>query len=323
MPVNFNFDLTGRRKQKEIQDQLSQLRGTVFGQEASGPPTPQGVYPTTGGVLPPTPENQLYSQLLSNPTTADIGITGAIKAMERQRMEDESLKKQQALSQAYSMIPTDGFPGVQALVAMAKAGDPEAQKALADQLKPFSLSSGQERFTGLGTSIAIGPEDADKLNSERDKLFTQATKLRGEFTGITKPYEDQNQAYGRVIASAQDPSPAGDMALIFNYMKILDPGSTVREGEFANAQNSGSVPNKVGALYNSVVNGQRLTKAQRADFVNLASRLFEQASKQHKKTAGEFRALAIRNKIDPKDVVFQRQTIDVPPPLPPGAVLVP
>ena len=57
-------------------------------------------------------------------------------------------------------------------------------------------------------------------------------------------------------------------------MKVLDPGSTVREGEFANAQNSGSVPQRIRAIYNSVVEGTRLTETQRQDFLTRAGDLF-------------------------------------------------
>ena len=54
---------------------------------------------------------------------------------------------------------------------------------------------------------------------------------RREFSGLpaVKSFAEQASAYGRVVASAEDPSPAGDLALIFNYMKVLDPGSTVRD----------------------------------------------------------------------------------------------
>jgi len=33
-------------------------------------------------------------------------------------------------------------------------------------------------------------------------------------------------------------------------MKILDPGSVVREGEFATAQNSAGIPERIRAKYN-------------------------------------------------------------------------
>ncbi len=139
---------------------------------------------------------------------------------------------------------------------------------------------------------------------------------------MTKEFAGQNSAYGRVIASAEDPSAAGDLALIFNFMKILDPGSTVREGEFATAQNAAGVPERVSAFYNNIARGERMTVKQRTDFIDRASKLFKSASEQHKKTSEEFRKLSVRQGIDPKNVVFQRQLVEpaaeVAPPPPPG-----
>ena len=105
----------------------------------------------------------------------------------------------------------------------------------------------------------------------------------------------QRSAYGRIQASAEDASAAGDLALIFNYMKILDPGSTVREGEFANAQNSGSVPTRIRGLYNQVMEGTRLTDAQRADFVNRAGRLFNKAVEEQSERNSRFRQRGINS----------------------------
>ena len=51
-------------------------------------------------------------------------------------------------------------------------------------------------------------------------------------------------------------------------MKILDPGSVVREGEFANAQNAGGIDTKIRNLYNQVIDGTRLSPDQRQDFLN-------------------------------------------------------
>lgn len=100
--------------------------------------------------------------------------------------------------------------------------------------------------------------------------------IRKEFTGNAevKDFGKQASAFGRVVSSAQDPSAAGDLALIFNYMKVLDPGSTVREGEFATAQNAGGVGERVISLYNSIKRGERLSPDQRADFVDRARRLY-------------------------------------------------
>lgn len=103
--------------------------------------------------------------------------------------------------------------------------------------------------------------------------------LRKEFVGLpaVKDFSKQADAFGRIIAAGTEPSAAGDMALIFNFMKLLDPGSTVREGEFATAQNAGGVGSRIAAQYNAIVSGERLAPEQRADFLNRANRLYKTA----------------------------------------------
>jgi hypothetical protein len=138
------------------------------------------------------------------------------------------------------------------------------------------------------------PEDARKLENE----------FRDEFNDLTKDYRKQFDAYSRVVASAQDPSAAGDLSLIFNYMKILDPGSTVREGEFANAQNSGGIGPRIRAKYNSVLNGERLSADIRADFLDRSTRLFESAKGRADNVVRGYTERARRNGINPANVVW-------------------
>ena len=110
-----------------------------------------------------------------------------------------------------------------------------------------------------------------------------AFKLSDDYRAESKDFFTQKAAYNRILSSASDPSAAGDLALIFNYMKVLDPGSTVREGEFATAQNSGSIPEIIYAKYNKIQSGERLAPEQRKDFVDRATKLFtgaQQAQKQ-------------------------------------------
>lgn len=120
---------------------------------------------------------------------------------------------------------------------------------------------------------------AGGLNSAQ---ASAAFKLADDYEKASGDFSKQVGAYNRMVASSQDPSPAGDLSLIFNYMKVLDPGSTVREGEFATAANSGTVGDKIASIYNKVVNGQRLTDSQRSDFLNQSKKLYESASKQQK-----------------------------------------
>lgn len=141
-----------------------------------------------------------------------------------------------------------------------------------------------------------------------EKRFTMTSNLREKLADKSKTFIDTRDAYERVIASAQNPSAAGDLALIFNYMKTLDPGSTVREGEFANAQNAGGIPERIAAQYNKIIKGERLSTSQRADFVDRSTKLYDQASKSQEKLVNQYSEIAKRNKLPVEDVVLDFTT---------------
>jgi len=111
-----------------------------------------------------------------------------------------------------------------------------------------------------------------------DKELKKATRdLRKEYLGnpAVKAAQEVTAAYKKVQSAAENPSAAADLSLIFNYMKLLDPGSVVREGEFATAQNAAGIPDRIRNQYNRVIEGTRLGPAQRQDFVTQAGNVYQ------------------------------------------------
>jgi hypothetical protein len=84
-------------------------------------------------------------------------------------------------------------------------------------------------------------------------------------------------------------------------MKILDPNSVVRESEFATAQNTGSVPQRVWSVYNQVLEGTRLSPPQREDFGRKASQLFIKQREGQEALENEFIGLANNRKVPVSD----------------------
>lgn len=125
---------------------------------------------------------------------------------------------------------------------------------------------------------------------------------RKEFSNLSKKFTTVADSYRRI--NAAEATAAGDLALIFNYMKMLDPGSVVREGEFATAQNAAGIPERLRAQYNRVTTGERLTKATRKDFRRQAEKQFEPALKGQLRREETFGTLARKSKYDPEDVVI-------------------
>lgn len=127
--------------------------------------------------------------------------------------------------------------------------------------------------------------------------------LRKEFAGLAKPYFDTRDAFSRIESSAKDPSPAGDIATIFGFMRMLDPTSTVREGEFATAQNAAGVPDQVRNLANRLLNGERLGQGQREDFMNRARQLYGGQEQQYQNIQNQYRGISERMGVDPRNTI--------------------
>lgn len=128
--------------------------------------------------------------------------------------------------------------------------------------------------------------------------------LRKEFHAHpeVKAFSDVRQSYRTIEAIAQNPSAANDLALIFSYMKMLDPGSVVREGEFANAQNAAGVPDRVRNSYNRAMRGERLNPQQREQFLSSAGDVYRSRLGRYNELAEQYRGYAGDYGADPNRV---------------------
>lgn len=136
--------------------------------------------------------------------------------------------------------------------------------------------------------------------------YARGGDLRKEWNdNVVKPTKVGTDAMRRVIEGAGRETPAGDIALIFGFMKIQDPGSTVREGEFATAENAASIPERIRVAYNKALKGDKLTPEQRADFLGTAQAQFE-ANYRRPYIENEkfYRGVVERSGLSPDDVMF-------------------
>lgn len=146
------------------------------------------------------------------------------------------------------------------------------------------------------------------------QAFDETKKLRDEVSSNPniKSFDVVDNFYSRGVQMAKKaneaalqgkPTTANDMGLIFSLMKVYDPTSTVREGEYATASNSGTVPEAIMNTYNKLTKGGKLQPEQRADFINSMK---EAAITQHEKAlsvATQYAKIARKRGLDPEDVV--------------------
>lgn len=180
------------------------------------------------------------------------------------------------------------------------AGAPAEGRGIMQLLteQPKSELSQRNMGTGLVQETLRDPETGKEVRKEE-------TDLRKEFAAQTNKIGTPvvQVAYDKVRKAAENPSAANDLGLIFGYMKILDPGSTVREGEFANAEQSGGVPDRVRNLYNKMLSGERLNPSMREDFVRSAKTAFQGQMELQNRINQQYSEIAKNQGLDPKQVV--------------------
>lgn len=171
-------------------------------------------------------------------------------------------------------------------------GKPSERKTAEDQ-------NGVLRFIDTGEPVY---PDVQTQPIESN-TYQESGELRREFSAIplVRDFSQQASAFGRIQESARDPSAAGDMSLMFGYMKLLDPQSTVREGEQAQAQQATGIPGRVLNAYNQAVSGIRLNDEQRADFLDRANRLYKSAESGFMSVYNQYSNLAKRRKLPLED----------------------
>lgn len=149
--------------------------------------------------------------------------------------------------------------------------------------------------------------DAGSQLLDEQRMFTRSNMLGDDYRQTTKSIQQAADQYRTMISSrdaARKGSPQAQIALVFSFMKTLDPGSVVRESEYATAKNAAGVPERVRNEYNKLLDGRFLTPEQVDGFISQGASSARQWKRQqdlHRKT---FNARAARWKISPDDVTM-------------------
>ena len=151
-----------------------------------------------------------------------------------------------------------------------------------------------------------GPQKGERVFPEvvvekRPDIKDEAS-LRKEFNDQSKYFKGIAQSFGKVLGT--DPTAAGDVSLVFAYMKMLDPGSVVREGEQATARNAAGVPSRIINLYNRVITGETLLPEQRADFRKQAQNIYDLALSDQSGVVSRYTSIAEDKGMKPETIIF-------------------
>lgn len=246
---------------------------------------------------------QTFQQLMSNPETRGQAMQYAASNRFLQPLVADMMKPQKLGEGENLVMPSLGGGEPINLAGGGAKAAPDVKEAMQllginkplDQLSPQELQAINAKRMQLnqskGTNISVNTGQHG---------FDNALKLRSDFRSepIYKGFEETKAAKLQIDQAAKMASPAGDLAAATKIMKILDPGSVVRESELGMAMAATGVEDKVRNYANMVITGQKLTPAQRKDFVDLSDKLYDAAAGQFNQKRGEYAGIAERNKLD-------------------------
>lgn len=229
---------------------------------------------------------------LTDPNVDDqtkLQLAQSITARGATEMRNLDIRQAEAnLANTYSQIDSRNLDD---LIKKAEKGDQAAIDKLGfnpkDSTGNFEAESSlRKEFNGL-------------------KVVQDATQIQNSFNQINSAYQ---QALDATVTG--ESKAAADQALIISFNKMLDPGSVVREGEFARSTEGQSLINQWKAKADQVINGGAgITDAERASIVNLTRVLYSDYIQTHNDKAYEYRQNALRQGGDPSYVASYMDTV--------------
>ena len=252
------------------------------------------------------------------------GIPGAKEMFET---IDKGLATQRAEEEAPAKLLETKSKAEQERIK-AQYAEQEARDAIKKRAADLGLTTAQTNQAlastrKLNTEIQKAAVELEALKAtggrDPEKTFAQEEKIRKEWQGRSKMYGELQGTFNTLQASANSANGPGDIALITGFMKMLDPGSVVRETEFATARDTAGLFTQLQNRLEKAQNGQLLSPQQRKEYVALSQKYLDSAKKkadQEKKDLG----IVVKNyRLNPENVFGAEQA--PPPPLPTSATV--
>lgn len=214
-------------------------------------------------------------------------------------LEARGITADQARANIEQALKTPG--GFERMLMESKLG---AEKTYANlmQQREFDLKAkneligpdGKVNTALLGAKQQVAKAGASSVNvNTGQKGFENELKLRGDFRGepVYKAHQEMQSAYSQIQQSLKQATPAGDLAGATKIMKLLDPGSVVRESELGMAMAATGLLDRVQNYAQNIISGNKLTPKQRGEFQKLADALYGESVKAYNSKRSEYQKL--------------------------------
>jgi hypothetical protein len=229
-------------------------------------PAAQGI-PEMLKLTQPTEKARLLAELGMKPTLENL------RMLEKPEADPEKIKILKALGMDVNLNnlrqldkPESAPPEVQLLNA---AGVPVT----------FENIMKLKRSGAASVSVDTGQKGFENKMSAKKTFMSEP---------IYKDFTDMKSAYGQVISALDQGSPIGDVAGATKVMKLLDPGSVVRESELGIAMAASGRMDRLKYYFDNWASGNKLTPTQRSDFKQLSNELYAAAGQAYNQKRGEY-----------------------------------
>jgi hypothetical protein len=156
---------------------------------------------------------------------------------------------------------------------------------------PVSQLSTQQRSQIQNYIIERKRAGATQVNvGEGQKGLENEMKLASAFKGepVYKAFDEMRASFQQITTGLNEKSPAGDLTAATKFMKLLDPGSVVRESELLLAMQATGALDRFTDVAKKIIDGTKLTGQQRADFRNVAEQLYNAAATSYNTKRDEY-----------------------------------
>ena len=238
---------------------------------------------------------EVVQQLMAFPEGRAIlqDVMGARKAMQPQMFSLKEGDIQYSID-PFSNAVTQIAAGTPKVVEPKLAGSfAEAVDALGLPRKNASQYTEPERLAINQKMNQLAQSKRQIMMDSGQKGFENTSNLKKQFASepIYKAYEDMKVSYGQVSSAIKSGTPIGDTAAATKIMKLLDPGSVVRETELGMAMAATGKMDLLKNYFENYMKGTKLTTSQRAEFQSLADELFNAAASAYNSKRSEYENL--------------------------------
>jgi len=218
----------------------------------------------------------------------------------------EAAEYQKTLGRAYFDQGLEASGGDVRKALMYYHGGPDQRihgpktRAYADQV--LARVNGPRQIVGNPKPLPASESTDPNSRASRKEAMT----FRKEFDGLpeVKNFKTIRASYNQLKSLAPNATGPASIAMIFSFMKQLDPTSVVREGEQATAQNSGGIPEAIRNSYNRILTGDKLSPTLRNQILSAATSAYIPVRDQYNSAARQYRGYAAEAGLNPDNVAM-------------------